>query len=461
MPERMLIRGGDVMTADPRRGDLPNTDVLIEDGKIARIASDISAEGCRVVDATNSIVLPGFVDTHSHLWEWALRNIGVDWTVRDYMKVIRGILGGHYLPDDIYAGTLLGAAEALNSGVTTVLDCSHNMNSPEHADGAVRALQESGLRAVFAYGSANGHWDPESAWHGEGEFHSLPSDARRVRSEYFSGDGGLVTMALCSRGSRGEAADAVWFADVRLALELDVPITFAAGLRSRKRSTPEIVALHEEGLTGPHILCYHGDRFDDVELSILAETGGKIAYTPEVELRDGLAVPSVSRLVEFGIYPGLGVDTPAIASDYFTQMRTILAAEGALHRLEAFESGEVIEKVRLTVRQVLDLATVHGANACWLGHRTGTLTPGKEADVIVVDKQALTLLPIYHPAGSIVFNGSPQSVRTVIVGGSVAKENGALVGLDADRVVDLAVKSRESLFERAGLSRLSGEVFAD
>src|SRR5919198_5963523 len=217
--ERLLIRGGTVLTMDPAIGDLTPGEVLIEDGAIAAVAPRLEAGDAELIDLENSIVLPGFVDTHRHTWQAPVRNVAADWTLGHYMTGVHNGLSRHFRPQDTYLGNLLGTVEALNSGITTLLDWSHNLGTPEHADAAVQGLMDSGARAIFAHGGGAAQWCaplPSAVPH--------PDDARRVRERWFSSDDALVTMAMALRGPQFATKETTR-ADYALARELGTRIT--------------------------------------------------------------------------------------------------------------------------------------------------------------------------------------------------------------------------------------------
>jgi 5-methylthioadenosine/S-adenosylhomocysteine deaminase len=191
---RTLIKNATVISVDPKIGDLHRGDILIDGTKIAAVAASIPADGAEIIDGANMIAIPGFIDTHRHTWEALLRAAGPDWSLGQYFTGVRVVMGGLYTPDDNYVANLLGAYEAIDSGVTTLYDWSHNNNSPEHSDAAVKGLKDSGLRAVFGYGNANAEWFPPN------ELPTNYADVRRVRKEHFASDDGLVTMAFAARG---------------------------------------------------------------------------------------------------------------------------------------------------------------------------------------------------------------------------------------------------------------------
>src|ERR1700749_4276084 len=189
MSERLLIEAGTVLTMDPDLGVLPPGQILGEDGKIVDVGTDLDVTDAERIEMPDSIAMPGFVDSHRHTWQAPLRLLASHWTLGPYLMGIHSGFSKHFRPEDTYAGNLLGTLEALDSGITTLLDWSHNLATPAHADAAIEGLRESGARAVFAHGGGAPQWDvvPNAVPH--------PDDARRVRSEHFPTDDGLVTMA--------------------------------------------------------------------------------------------------------------------------------------------------------------------------------------------------------------------------------------------------------------------------
>src|SRR3984885_740629 len=194
MAHRTLIKGGTLVTVDPALGDIADGEVLIEDRSIVAVGANLGVGDAEVIDASDCLVLPGLIDTHRHTWQALFRNIGSDWTLAHYFTGLHGTMSQLYRPEDTYAGNLIGTLEALDGGITTLLDWSHNLNTPAHSDAAIDALTESGARVVFAHGGGHAHWQPVSA------LAHPADDVRRLRSERFSSDDQLVTMALAPRG---------------------------------------------------------------------------------------------------------------------------------------------------------------------------------------------------------------------------------------------------------------------
>jgi cytosine/adenosine deaminase-related metal-dependent hydrolase len=438
--QRTLITGGTVLSLDPQIGDLPTGDVLIEDGRIAAVAPSIEAEDCEVIDANDHIVMPGFVDTHRHTWQAPVRNIAADWNLFHYLAGLHTGLSRHFRPQDTYAGNLLGTIEALDSGITTLLDWSHNLNTPEHADAAVAGLKDSGARAIFAHGGGAPQWQvlPNPNAH--------PEDARRVREQHFSSDDGLVTMALALRGPQFTDPEASRH-DWRLAEELGLRITVHVGDGELGKTRP-IEWLRAEGLLNDRTTYVHCNTLGDDELQMIADTGGTASVAAIVEMQMGHGWPATGRLLEVGIRPSLSIDVcSAIGGDMFSPMRTTLVTQRAITNAELEERGVSLsggEPLGLTCRDMLEFATIEGARACGLEDKVGSLTPGKDADIILIRTDTPAMTPLNNPAGAVVYNAHPGLVDTILVAGNVVKRDGVL-SVDAQRAQRLAEETKEHL----------------
>ena len=249
---RTVIRNAIVLSMDPKIGEHLDADVLIDGEKIAAVQPNIGPVDGHEIDGKDMIVMPGFVDTHRHTWQSLLRNTATDWSLAQYFGGVRGVMGELYTPDDMYVANHIGALEALDAGITTLVDWSHNNNTPDHADMAVKGLKDAGLRAVFAYGNANREWFPIS---------ELPTnfvDLARVRKQHFSSDDGLVTMAFAARGPQFTTLDHTE-TEFRKARELDLPITLHAGDGLWGLNNP-IDQLNSRGLLGPRTTYVHSVR---------------------------------------------------------------------------------------------------------------------------------------------------------------------------------------------------------
>lgn len=432
MTTRTLIRGGMVLSVDPDVGDLPRGDVLIEDERIAAVGEDLSAADAQVVDASRRIVMPGLVDTHRHLWQSSLRQIAADWTLGQYVEHMLFGLGHRFTPDDVQVGTLLGAIEVLDAGITTVMDWAHIMRTPEHADAAVSGLRESGVRAVFGYGNPH---PPAAEWYRK--------DVIRVAEEHFSADG-RVTYAMASNGPEfGPFEDTI--VDLELARQLGIraSLHLGVGLLGEKRAVTEM----RRGLLGPDLIYVHCNTCTDEELRLIAGTGGHVSISPRIEMQMGHGYPATGRLRAAGVEPSLSVDiVSGVGGSLFAEMRGTLEAERGWQNHLALARGENLAELPITTRDVVRMATIEGARTLGLEDRTGSLTPGKQADIILLDIDRPNLSLVNNLPAAVVLSDN-QNVDTVFVAGQMVKAAGRLLGHDLRAVQERALRSRDHLLE--------------
>lgn len=404
--DRLLIRGGCVV-------DTPNVsrpaDVLIEDGRIAAVGVDLAADA-EVIDATDRIVAPGFVDTHRHTWQAALRTMTPDGTLADYLALARDRLGPRHRPADVYAAELAGALECLDAGITTVVDFSHIQLSPEHTDAAVDALRRSGIRAVFAYCPGSGPAAPDPG-----------PQTRRVAA--LADD--LITVAMAAMGPEHAGPDQTrreW----RLARELRLRITAHVGGYGVASAERGLDLLRRENLLGDDVLFAHANAYSDEAFRLLADSGGAVAACPVIEPQMGHGHPVTGRARAAGVAVGLGADVvTAGPGDMFGVMRTAYVLERG--RPDGIGMG-------FTTRDALAMATGEGARAAGLAD-VGSLRPGSRADLVLLRTDLLGTAPAHDPIAAVVLSADTRSVDTVLVGGRVVKRDGALVGHDVRRVL--------------------------
>jgi 5-methylthioadenosine/S-adenosylhomocysteine deaminase len=436
---KTLVKGVRVISVDESVGDFESADILIQDDRIEAIAPDLGSVDAEVIDGRGRVALPGFIDTHRHTWQAPVRGLAADWTLGQYMTGLHLGLSGLFTPVDTYAGNLAGAVEALNSGITTLVDWSHNVNTPAHSDGAVTALFDSGIRAVFAHG-------------GGADMYQVPSDVDhdrdvvRVREQYFSSDDQLVTLAMALRGPEFANLE-ITERDLILARELGLRVTVHVGDGEWGRSRP-VGRMYERGILGPDITYVHCNTLADDELQMIVETGGSVSLAPDIEMGMGHGWPATGRVLAAGIRPSLSIDTcTSNAGHMFGVMRTTLATQRAIDNQVPGASDAA--QVSLSSRDVLEFATIQGARASALDHKVGSLTPGKQADIVLVAVDNIEMTPLNNPIGQIVYGGHPGLVDTVLVAGRVVKANGRLVGDVADRARRLALETRDAVMERA------------
>jgi cytosine/adenosine deaminase-related metal-dependent hydrolase len=441
--KRTLLKGGTVLSLDPKLGNHRQADVLIEGSKIAQVGVGLEAANAEVVDASNTVVMPGFVDSHRHLWEGILRNIGVDIPLEgdiSYLAFILNTLAPAYRAEDAYIGDLISCYGMLDAGITTVLDWSHIQATPEHTDAVVKALQDSGMRAVFAYG--NPWWkypEPDQdEWF------------RKAAAQYFSSKDQLLTLGYASPGPEflpEGLAEAHW----KMAREVDAHITAHVGVGSFGRFD-KVGEMARAGLLGPDTTYIHCTTLNDDEIQAIVDTGGTVSLALPVEMMMGHGMPPTQRFLDRGLAPSLSVDVETnVPSDMFTQMRSVASLQHVMCFDQKFAGAETIPD-QITSRDVISWATVEGARANALDHKIGTLTPGKEADVIMLRTDRINVMPVNDPIGAVVWGMDTSNVDSVWVAGQAKKRDGKLLDVDLKKLGEQAAASRDYVVATSGFN---------
>lgn len=443
MSTRILIQGGQVLTLDPSIGNFEKADVLIEDNKIVAVQPALSVDSAQVIDASRMIVMPGFIDTHRHTWEGILRNIGTDVPLEgeySYLANVLGRIAPNYRPQDAHIGTLLGALGAINAGITTLLDWSHIQASPDHTDAVVNALQESGIRAVFAYGFPWwGEWEPRQ-----------PEWFQGAVAKHFSTRDQLLTVALAPPGPEFtpfELAKAHW----ELARSVDARLSVHVGVGSAGKHG-KLAEMGRAGLLREDTTYIHATTLSDDEVQMIVDTGGTVSLAVPVEMNMGHGMVPIQRFLDRGLQPSLSIDVETnVPSDMFTQMQVAISLQRAfVHEDRLAGKGDVPDAI--TTRDVLNWATVEGARANGVDDKVGTLTPGKEADVITLRTDTINILPVNDPIGAIVMGMDTSNVDTVLIGGKIRKQHGELVGVDLARLSAASHEARDHVIHATGFT---------
>lgn len=444
--QRILVRGGHVLTMDTALGDLPVGDVLIEDGAIVAVGPDLGVTDAEVIDASGHLVLPGLVDTHRHTWQSLLRGLCGDWTLADYWFGVRLGISPFYTADDVRLGNAVGAADALNTGVTTILDFSHCNNTPDHADGALTGLIDAGIRAAFCYGFFESK--PEATRFGD---HSARlDDFDRIANTYFGGDGRL-TLGVSLSEIFGQPWD-LTVAEIGAARERGALMVNHAGCVFGSQIGRGLIEMEQLGLLGPDIVHVHATDFSDEEWGALVRSDGKLSIAVETEMNMGFGRPVFEQCRQHGVKPTLSTDVVSLNSgDLWHEIRFGLACA----RADAFEpfyrSSTMPDSIPVSSREAIEWATINGAEAMGLGDRIGSLTPGKRADLQLVGGNGFEQHPRIDPYSTLVFQTSAADVRTVLVDGQVVKRDGELTTVDRRKLLSEA---------DAAADRILGEVSA-
>lgn len=462
-PRSTLIRNATVVTMDPELGDIPGGGVLIRDGKIAEVGAELTARADETIDAHGAILTPGFVDGHRHLWQVLMRGQGPEWTFNEYIKEGLYRRGVSFEPEHMLLAGYAGGLEALNAGVTTVVDHCHNLLTPEHAEAAVEGMLKSGVGGFFCYGFrqppkhrpgdtitveeiGKAYMDREEWRH---------THAKTIKAKYFTDEASnlqfgiapsyLETMAPYMPDEAKKEMLAAREADVRL-------VTIHIHNFGEFRLVP---FLEESGLLDQTVHFSHGNGIKSEEFEILRRRGVGVTGTPETETGE---FPSFGKARAAGVPVGLGMDTVnAVGSDMFTPMRLTFYLQRS-HEVElAHEKG--IERVHTAgTRDLLDATTLGAAEALGLDSRLGSITPGKQADLVLFDNGALNLSPATDPAATVVFQANVGDIKSVWVAGKRVKRDGKLVGIDGPAIARDLTAAADRILEQADRVNIKGDV---
>ena len=466
---RYVIRGGYVMSMDPQVGDFAQGDVLVEGTKIVAVGPHLPlGADTGVIEATGRIVMPGFIDTHHHQFETALRSFLANGILLNdgsgspsadptYYEYILLKFAPVYRPEDVYINELFGGLAQLDDGVTTVHDISQIHHSPQHSDAAVQALVDTGRRAAFGYF--------ESAGGVAGN--QYPRDAFRIKQQWFSSSDQLVHMIMGGEVYLGAPTyTQAWHIGRQLGLQIAAHILSPFGIRPILDDLAQGTGgvNHDIGL-GPDNLFIHMTGMSDLGWQGVKDAGAQvsIAFPIEMTMRHGM--PPILKMQSLGLEPSLSSDVEVtMTADFFTQMRAAMTMQRLVVNQMILDQGTFTPPNQwptpapgtpplLTVRDVLRFATINGAKHLRLDGKTGSLTPGKEADIILLDATALNVAPLNNVPGAVVSLMDRTNVETVIVAGKVRKWKGTLLGVDLPHLRRQLEASRDSIFAAAGIAQ--------
>ena len=439
---RILIKGGAVLSMDHDVGNFPVGDVLIDGTRIAEVGGDIDAEDAVLIDAAGKIVMPGFVDTHHHQFETALRsqlangilvNDGRPANAANYYDTILQKFSLVYRPEDVYINELYGSIAQLDAGVTTVMDVSQIHHSPEHSDAAIEGLRDAGRRAVFGY------------FEGWGEKVKYPGDAVRIRQQYFSSGDQLLTMVM-----GGEIYLPGYEEAWRVGRDLDLPV--ALHVVGTFRMQPIFDELGAAGRFGEDNIFIHMTGMSDEGWKYAADAGAHVSLAVPIEMHMRHGTPPIQKATDLGMSTSLSTDVECtMTADFFTQMRSLITLQRMFANERAL-AGESYPEL-MTTLQAIRTATMGGAEGLKLAGKIGSLTPGKEADIILLDAEAMNVAPLNNVPGAVVTLMERHNVDTIFVAGQVKKWRGQILGFDMDRLRIELERSRDFLFEAAGIER--------
>jgi cytosine/adenosine deaminase-related metal-dependent hydrolase len=465
---RIIIRGGSVMSMDPQVGDFPQADVLIEGKKILAVGRNLFAGNAAEIDARGRIVMPGFIDTHHHQFETALRSFLADGVLINdgsgspsgsitYYEYILLKFAPVYRPQDVYINELFGGLSQLDDGVTTVHDVSQIHHSPQHSDAAIRALFDTGRRAAFGYF--------ESAGGVAGN--QYPSDAFRIKQQWFSSSDQLVHMIMGGEVYLGDATtQQSWTIGRQLGLQIAAHILSPFGIRPIMDALAGGTGGSNLNIgIGPDNLFIHMTGMSDTAWLKVKEKGAQVSIAFPIEMNMRHGIPPIIKMQSLGMEPSLSVDVECtMTADFFTQMRVAMNMQRMVVNQMILEQGNFTPPNQwptpapgtpplLTTRDVLRYGTMNGAKALRLDSKVGSLTPGKEADIIILDATAINVAPLNQVPGAVVSLMDRTNVESVMVAGKVRKWKGRLLDVDLNRLRSQLEDSRDYIFNKANIPK--------
>jgi len=436
----IVFRGATVLTMNDAHEIHPDADVLVDGERIAAVGHGLAVPADAVeIDARGGILMPGMIDTHRHMWQTAMRGYGADWTLTQYFVWYYLNWGKVFRPQDIYAGNLLAAIEAIDAGVTTTVDWSHGLQTVDHAEAAVDALAEVPGRFVLAYGNIQqGPWE----WSAAPEFRDFVSRRFGTPDDMLG-----FQLAFDVTGDPAFPERAAF----EVARELGVPVTTHAGVWGATNDDG-IRLMHEHGFMNPSSIYVHAATLTRDSYNRIAATGGSASVSTESEQSAGQGYPPTWRLREHGIPVSLSMDTSVWWSgDLFSAMRTTLGADRSREHLEAHAKQETVTNCHLRAEDVVDWATRGGARALGLDSVVGSVAAGKKADLVLIKNDASPVMfPVLNPYGHVAFQAQRGDVHTVVINGRVVKAGGRLAGTDLGKARHVVEQTVEYLQGQLG-----------
>lgn len=424
--KRVLVKCGWLVTVDDRLGDFKDAELLYAGNRIEAVGKNLNATADEVIDASDKIVMPGLVNAHMHTWQTALRGIAAEWLTPQYMATIHGNLATRYTPEDNYLGNLMGALAQIDCGTTTLVDWCHNITSMEHAERSIDALTDSGIRAVFAHGTAKPPTKP-----GERPFSEVPHPRERVeplRKGRLASDDGRVTLAMAILGPDYSVWDVVEH-DIRMAREFGLVSTSHTRRREDSVIPDGYRRMAEAGLLGPDHNLVHGTSYEDHELRVVINSGASLTSTVQTELHHHIGDTMVERVRAADGMPSMGVDVETtVSGSMFREMQAaLLFTRGKVIKRNAVLGHSPYKTMPVRTIEGLKWATIGGARAFRLEDKIGSLTPGKKADIVMLRANDLNLFPVHDPLSGIVEYANAGNVDTVIIDGETRKKDGRLL----------------------------------
>ncbi len=445
----LLINGATIVTMDPSRRVLPDSQIAVDGGKIVEIGKNLNYPARKVLDAGKCVVMPGLINGHSHVYQALIEGIGYDmhfdpWNWRFLFPVVSKVS-----PQDARASAELAAIEMIRSGTTTISDHWYLHTDLRNIYEVTEAFDRAGMRAQMVYGLLDQTFAGERI---DSQYMTMIQREdvllAEARKYYDAWHGKNRTTIALGPGSTEDISESLMLKTRDLARELDINVsTHVAGwieinaYTLRKFGERDLEHLHSVGLTGPRGVFFHAVWLSNHEIQILAETGSKVVHCPMANAYLGYGIAPLSQLISQGVPVGLGTDG---AASYTYDLWEVARAAAMLQKATHLD-GEAI-----TAEEILATMTIDGARTLGLERQIGSLEVGKQADLIAVDFNQPHLLPDGRYVPKLVYSARGSDVIHAVIDGQVVMENRRITTLDEDKVLEQAMAARQDLIGRAG-----------
>jgi cytosine/adenosine deaminase-related metal-dependent hydrolase len=413
---------------DDDLGEQPEVDILLEGNAILEVGKNLAAgTNATAIDGSRYLAMPGLIDTHRHLWMSIFRSWPQDGGLREIQQELHHEYGVRFTPEDSYTSASVGLAEAVDSGITTINAWEMNVQTPEHAEAVVRALEDSGLRGRYSYGPPTAK--PPAPVDTAGMKGLMDSRFSGTDPIPHSNASGRIHLGMASRGVELLEPE-IWTQDFRFAK--DNRISRTAHVRG-----VSIDQLHEKGALGPDLLAVHGVMVEQRHIDFLAEAKVPISVATAPMAKIGEPSSPIVQYMRSGVRVCLSIDSVSASDncDMFAIMRMSVLKERNLYGDPSVYSPD----------DALRQATIDGARALGLGEVTGSITPGKHADLILLRLDDTNMIPFNSATALAVFAAQPRNVESVWIDGILRKRAGELVDVDVPALAEKAQATVERL----------------
>jgi 5-methylthioadenosine/S-adenosylhomocysteine deaminase len=447
----ILIKNGIIFTMDNDRKVLSNGAVLIQNDKIAAIGKiddykEIS-EDTKIIDANGKVVLPGFINAHTHLFQTFIRTLGGDRALYDWLENVIWPNYTNMTEDDYYLAALLGCVENIKAGNTSIVDNCYtysNITEQNVDEIAAKAIEKSGIRGWLALGYRNMPlpWD---ASQGSMPIKEIISKCRTVIQKWHGKANGRIKIALGPLSPTSTTPE-LYRETRKLANELKVGIhahaaetMFLVEMTMKEYGKRNLEYLYDLGCLGPDVQLPHCVWVSDSEIQMLKMTETKVVHNPTSNMYLASGAAPIKRMLDAGVTVALGTDGGANCNQDMLESMKFTACLAKVNALDP---------TAFTAEQALEMATINGAKALEMEDMVGTLEPGKKADVITINLERAHMAPVLNIPAALVYCANAGDVKDVIIDGNLIMENRKILNINEELLIKKSQKAAERLQER-------------